>query len=341
MNGDTMTREATRVLVVDDSPDDASVIGRMLARYHGGPFDVHVATSTRECLKALRGQGADIVILDFNMPEEDGLSFLRRLAHAADLPPVIMVTGQGDERIAAESIRAGAYDYVPKDALSAELLGRTAEDALERFRREEERSQFDEQILLALAEGVEARDAATGGHLQRLSYYAMLLGRDLGLEEHELAALRCGGLLHDIGKLAVQEGILRKAAPLTEEEWEEMRQHTVVGERMCGFFKLAPGVVEIVRHHHERWDGRGYPDELTGKEIPYLARIVSVVDAFDSMRSDRPYQRRLPLHEVARRLRSGAGRQWDPAITRAFLHLIEREALGEEPEGRRADAHAA
>jgi putative two-component system response regulator len=336
-----MTREATRVLVVDDSPDDATMIGRLLARSRAGRFDVRVASSTRECLKALRSQGADVVILDFNMPEEDGISFLRRLAQQDGLPPVIMVTGQGDERVAAESIRVGAYDYVPKDGLSAELLGRAAQDALERFREEEERSEFDEQILAALAEGVEARDATTGGHLQRLSYYAMLLGRDLGLDEHEIAALRCGGLLHDIGKLAVHEAILRKAGPLTEEEWEEVRQHAVVGERMCGFFKLAPSVSQIVRHHHERWDGSGYPDGLKGKEIPYPARIISVVDAFDSMRSERPYQRRLPLHEVTRRLRAGAGRQWDPTITRAFLQLIQRQHLGEEPGRGMSEARAA
>lgn len=336
-----MTRDATRVLIVDDSADDATMIGRLLARSRAGHFDVRVATSTRECLRALRNQGADVVILDFSMPEEDGLSFLRRLAWEDGLPPVIMVTGQGDERVAAESIRVGAYDYVPKDGLSADALGRAARDALARFREQEERGQFDEQILAALAEGVEARDATTGGHLQRLSSYAMLLGRDLGLDDHETAALRSGGLLHDIGKLAVHEEVLRKPGPLTDEEAEEMRQHAAVGERMCGFFKLAPSVAEIVRHHHERWDGRGYPDGLKGKEIPYLARIISVVDAFDSMRSERPYQRRLPLHEVKRRLRAGAGRQWDPAITRAFLRLIERERLGQEPSRTAGAAHAA
>jgi len=156
-----------------------------------------------------------------------------------------------------------------------------------------------------------------------------------------IAALRCGGLLHDIGKLAVHQEILRKVGPLTEEEWEEVRQHAVVGERMCGFFRLAPSVAQIVRHHHERWDGNGYPDGLKGKEIPYLARIISVADAFDSMRSERPYQRRLPMHDVKRRLRAGAGRQWDPAIARAFLQLIEREHLGEAPGRRRSDARAA
>ena len=325
-----MTREETRVLVVDDSPDDASIIRRLFARYRGGRFDVRVAGSTRECLKALRSQGADVVVLDYNMPDEDGLSFLRRLSRGARLPPVIMVTGQGDERVAAESIRAGAYDYVPKDVLSAELLGRTAEDALERFREEEEHGQFDEQILVALAEGVEARDATTGGHLQRLSCYVVLLGRDLRLDERALTALRCGGLLHDIGKLAVRESILRKPGPLTEDEWEEVRQHPVVGERMCGFFRLAPEVAEVIRHNHERWDGAGYPDGMKGEEIPFLARIISVVDAFDSMQSDRPYQRGLPLEEVVRRLQAGAGCQWDPAITRTFLSLIDREHLGEE-----------
>ena len=336
-----MKREATRVIIVDDSPDDASIIRRMLIKYPGSRFDIRIVHSTQECLKKLRSDGADLLVVDYRMPDEDGLSFLRRASAGAALPPVIMVSGQGDERVAAESVRVGAYDYVPKGALSPDLLGTAAEEALECFREEEERSQFDEQILLALAEGVEARDATTGGHLQRLSRYAVLLGSELRLGERELKVLRCGGLLHDIGKLAVHESILRKPGPLTEDEWEEVRQHPVVGERMCGFFRLAQEVGGVVRHHHERWDGSGYPDGLAGTDIPLLARIISVIDAFDSMLSDRPYQRSLPREETVRRLRVGAGRQWDPAITAQFLRLAERVRLDEVPAGLQRRLHAA
>lgn len=197
-------------------------------------------------------------------------------------------------------------------------------------RLDEERSRFDEQIMVALAAAAEGKDPTTSGHLQRLARYALLLGRALGLDEEQLRILRYGALLHDIGKLAVKEAILCKPGPLTDEEWEEVRQHPLIGERVCSCLWLSRLVAPIIRHHHERWDGKGYVDGLAGTEIPLLARIVSVVDAFDAMSSDRPYRRALPQAEVLRRLSEGAGSQWDPEIVEGFIDVVKSERLGRE-----------
>lgn len=292
--------------------------------------------STSHCLKRLEAEGADLVLLDYRLPGEDGLTFLRRLAGLIDLPPVIVLTGQGDERTAVEALHAVASDFFRKDRLTADGLAVAVRGALDQFHSQEETGRFDEQIMVALAAAAEGKDATTAGHLHRMAHLAGLLGQELGLSEQELQVLRCGTLLHDIGKLAVATTILCKPGPLSDDEWEEMRQHPLVGERICGCLRRSRQVGPIIRHHHECWNGTGYPDGLAGDEIPYLARIASVVDAFDAMSYDRPYRRALPSREVARRMRAEAGRQLDPDITAAFLDLIEWEEFDQR--GRRARA---
>jgi len=327
--------EPVRVLVVDDNPEDVAIVRRLLAQYQRREFQVLSAHSASQGMERLGTEGADLVLLDYSMPGEDGVSFLRRLALTVDHPPVILLTGRGDERIAVEAIRSGACDYLAKDAASPSSLGDALQRALVEFHDQDKYRRFDEQIMLALAAAAENRDATTGGHLQRLASYAMLLGQELGLDDGQLRVLRYGALLHDIGKLAVSAKVLCKPAPLTEDEWEEIRQHPVVGERICSCLWFSRQVAPVIRHHHERWDGTGYVDGLAGSDIPLLARIISVVDAFDAMSSDRPYRKALPDDEVVRRLREGAGRQWDPEITRAFLGLAERQRLRGTPPPRR------
>jgi len=321
-----MNEEQLRVMIVDDSPEDTRIIRRLLTRGREG-VRVMSAPSTNRCLERLQDEGADLILLDHKMPEEDGLAFLQRLTGMLKLPPVILLTGQGSERLAVEAIRSGAFDYVPKDELTEELLGNTIEQAIESFRHDEELGEVDDQIMIALAAAAEGKDPTTAGHLQRIARCAMLLGRELGLDPPQLDILRYGALLHDIGKLAVPGSILRKPGPLTLEEYEAMQQHVIVGERICTCLWCSAKVAPIIRYHHERWDGAGYVEGLAGEAIPLLARVVSVVDAFDAMASDRPYRRALPPERVMEEFRSGAGRQWDPAITEVFVALVEREAL--------------
>jgi putative two-component system response regulator len=327
--------EPVRVLVVDDNPEDVAIVRRLLTQYQRMDFQVLSAHSASQGLERLSNEGADLILLDYSMPGENGVSFLRRLELTVEHPPVILLTGRGDERVAVEAIRSGACDYLAKDAASPSSLGDALQRALEAFHDEDEHRRFDEQIMLALAAAAENRDATTGGHLQRLAGYGLLLGQELGLDEGQLRVLRYGALLHDIGKLAVSAKVLCKPGPLTEEEWEEIRQHPVVGERVCSCLWFSRQVAPVIRHHHERWDGSGYVDGLAGSDIPLLARIVSVVDAFDAMSTDRPYRKALPDFEVVRRLKDGAGRQWDPEISLAFLGIVEGQSLHRTAPARR------
>lgn len=179
-----------------------------------------------------------------------------------------------------------------------------------------------ENVILSLALAIEAKDPYTEGHCARLADYALLLGRDLGLPERELAQLRMGAMLHDVGKIAIPETILRKPSGLTDEERVLFREHPVVGERICRPLRSAQAILPAIRHHHERWDGRGYPDGLEGEEIPLMARIVALVDAFDAMVSDRPYRRGVPIADALEIMRANSGPQWDPALVDRFLPLI-------------------
>jgi putative two-component system response regulator len=322
-----MAKETVRVLLVEDNPQDDVIVRRMLSKYKRAYFEVDSAGSTKEGETALNISPFDLVLLDNNLPGEDGLSFLHRIKGKADPPPVIMLTGVGDERLATEAMQAGAYDYFPKSSITSEILGQAIHQALEKFRLADQ-LEGAEQVIFALAAAAEAKDPTTEHHLIRMATYAVQLGQAIGVGEHHLVNLRHAGILHDIGKISVSEAILAKPGPLTEGEWEEMRQHPIIGEAICAPLRFSHEVGPIIRHHHEHWDGKGYVDGLVGEKIPFLARIIAVVDAFDAMTSDRPYRKALPLKETVRRLSEGAGTQWDPDITNVFLDLVRRKGLG-------------
>jgi len=322
-----MARETVRVLFVEDNPQDVEIVRRMLRGYERANFEIASAGSTKEGEEALAQKPFDLILLDYQLPGEDGLGFLRRLQDSPDMPPIIMLTARGDERVAAEAMQYGAYDYWPKNAITSDILARAIHQALEKFRLAD---QLDgaEQVIFTLAGVVEAKDPTTEGHLFRMAHYAVRLGQALRLDEHRRMLLRYGAILHDIGKISVSEAILCKPGPLTEAEWEEMRLHPIIGEGICTPLRYAHEVGPIIRHHHERWDGKGYPDRLAEEQIPFLARVVSVVDAFDAMLSDRPYRKALSLDETMRQLSDGAGTQWDPQVTRVLLALVKHQGLG-------------
>jgi putative two-component system response regulator len=178
-------------------------------------------------------------------------------------------------------------------------------------------------VVAALANAVEAKDVTTEHHCQRLAGYAHSLAAAVGLEGGELRAVSFGALLHDVGKIGVSESILTKPAPLTVAEWAEMRRHPEIGEQICRPLASSPQFVPIIRHHHERWDGNGYPDGLRGEAIPIGARIVGLVDAFDAMVNDRPYRPALTVSQAVAEVRAGTGRQFDPGLVPHFLDLLE------------------
>ncbi|MEX2247906.1 MAG: HD domain-containing phosphohydrolase [Dehalococcoidia bacterium] len=306
----------------------------MLSRYERAAFKVEAVPSAAECLSrlALHGDEFDFILLDYGLPGDNGLTLLKRLKGYSSVPPVIMLTGQGDREVAVEALRHGAYDYFPKDSITSEVLGHAIDQAFQKRRLEQQlfREQMEgtEQVIFTMAAVAEAKDPTTEDHLQRMARYAVRLGMALSLNERDLLILRYSGILHDIGKIGISEAILRAPRPLHDDEWEEIRRHPAIGERICAPLRLSHDLGPIIRHHHERWDGEGYVDRLAGEEIPFLARVISVVDAFDAMTADRLYRPALGLEEAVRRLAQGSGTQWDPAMVETLLDVIQREGEG-------------
>ena len=321
-----MEKETIRLLMIDDNPNDIEVVRAMLRQYPRADFVLNFLHSTDHAIDALAQDAFDLVLLDYNLPGEDGLAFLKRLVGGVNIPPVIMLTGDGDERLAAEAMRNGAYDYFPKKSINSVVLARSIHQALEKFQLDQQ-LESTELVIFTLAAAVEAKDPTTGEHLQRMKGYAVRLGQAMKLPQRDLMLLRHGAILHDIGKVGVSEHILSKPGPLDEHEWMEMRQHPVVGEKICASMRFAAEVGPMIRHHHERWDGAGYVDALAGDEIPLMARVLSVVDSFDAMTSDRPYRAALPFDEAVRRLHDGAGAQWDPEIVSVFIETVDCVAV--------------
>src|SRR5262249_15416821 len=248
-----------------------------------------------QALEILARVTPDVVMLDVQLPGVDGFDVCRTIKQtpATRLVPVVLVTGMGAREHPLARSRARADEFLPKPFDIEELQARVA--SLVRLKRYTDELDSAESVILSLALTVEARDAYTVGHCQRLARYATALGEALGLPPEELAALHRGAYLHDVGKIAVPDAILQKPARLTPEEYEVIKQHTVIGERLCGSLRSLLLVRPIVRHHHERCDGSGYPDGLVNGEIPLLAEIVAIVDTFDAVTTTRPYRAARPV----------------------------------------------
>lgn len=308
-----------QILIVDDSRE-AGMMQAELLRLAG--YGVELVADGRAALQAVDIHQPDLIILDVQLPGIDGYAVCDELKRnpATWQIPIIMVTVEGQLHARLQGIEAGADDYLQKPADQQELEARIR--ALLRTKRRNDQLESAEAVIFALARAVEAKDSYTEGHLQRLALYAVAIGERLGLGGDEITALRHGALLHDVGKVGVDELIIRKGGPLTPAEYRVMQQHTLIGERIVQPLRMGTAVGPIVRYHHERWDGRGYPDGLARESIPLCARIVAVADAFDAMTTLRPYNRVLSDAEAAERLRTGAGVYWDPSVVAVFLDWL-------------------
>jgi putative two-component system response regulator len=251
--------EPGRIMVVDDSPEMAQALTALL---EAGGHTVDLIANGRTALHVIAAHPPDLVILDVRLPGLDGYTVctaLKRDPRTWQIP-VIMVTVEAEREARLHGIEVGADGYLQKPVDAGELEARVR--ALLRLKRRTDGLEQAEDVIFALARTVEAKDAYTEGHLQRLALYAVKIGERLGLHAEELIALRYGALLHDVGKVGVDEVIIRKGGPLTPAEYHVMQQHTLIGERIVQPLRLAAAVGPIVRYHHERWDGRGYPDGL-------------------------------------------------------------------------------
>jgi putative two-component system response regulator len=309
-----------RVLVVDDE----SQCSRLLVRLLTPEFHVDVAADGETALTAMNLTPPDIVLLDVGLPGMNGIEVCRAIKRAVTtrLTPVVLVTGQGGREHRLAGIDAGADDFLEKPFDVEQLKARVR--SLTRLKRFTDELDSAESVIMSLALTVEARDPYTEGHCERLASHAVALGAALGLSDDDLGALRRGGFLHDVGKIGISDALLLKNGRLTREEYERVKQHPVIGERLLGDLRSLAPVRPIVRHHHERLDGSGYPDGLRGAEIPLLAHVVSIVDAFDAMTTARPYRAAMPDHDACAELRADVARgRMSRDLVEMFVAVLE------------------
>jgi putative two-component system response regulator len=309
------------ILIADDDEISARFLKRLLLRegHH-----VSIVTTADDVLAACASNPPDLVVLDLVAPRGQGFDVCRKLKEqpTTRFIPVIIVTSQTDRHDRLAGIDAGADDFVSKPFDVMELHARI--QSLVKLKRYTDELESAEAVILGLGATIEARDPTTQGHCERLASYATSLGRSLGLDETDLGALERGGFLHDIGKIAVPDSVLLKGGKLDQQESRLMREHPIVGDALCAGLRSLNNVRPIVRHHHERLDGSGYPDGLRSTEVPLLAQIVGVVDVYDALTTERPYHSARPAAEAFEVLSSEASKGWrDRALVDAFVDVLD------------------
>jgi putative two-component system response regulator len=290
-------------------------------------YAVRDAGCAEDAVAEIINDSPDLILLDVRMPGINGIDLCRQLKSdpVTHLIPIVLLTAEGELDSRVAGLAAGADDYFTKPVHPRELGARLR--SLVRLKRVLEELEEAESLITSLALTIEARDPYTAGHCIRLAGCAMAFGERLGLSEEELKALRLGGFLHDLGKIAVPDGVLLKAGPLNTDERKLMEAHPAAGDRLVLPMRTLGLVRPIIRHHHERWDGEGYPDRLGREEVPLLARLMAIVDVHDALCTQRPYKSPFAEAEALRSLREGARTgQFDPELLRVFLEL--REAPG-------------
>jgi putative two-component system response regulator len=313
------------ILVADDMEANRELLAGLLTAE--GYRTICVEDGNR-ALEAVHQEAVDLALLDVRMPGATGYSACLAIKSQPEtrLIPVILVTSltSTDDRI--HGIMCGADDFLSKPVNKHELLARVR--SLLRLKEFTDELENAETVLFSLALSIEAKDTYTEGHCERLSKLSVALAERLGLRDEEKVALRRAGIVHDIGKISVPEHILTKRGPLTDEEWKIMKQHPVVGERICAPLKSFRLVLPVIRHHHEKLDGSGYPDGLKGEEIPLTARILQITDIYDALTTERPYRNALhPPHAFAVIREEVKRGWWDGYLLGEFEALVVEPAM--------------
>jgi putative two-component system response regulator len=321
--GDVLAgRRKQSILVVEDNPVNAALMKEMLVS-RGYPT---VAVQSAAAAEAeIRREAPDLILLDVVMPGKSGYELCRELKDdpTTRLIPIVMITGLSAREDRLQGIEAGADDFLTKPISPEELFARVS--SLLKLKEFTDELETADSVLCTLGLSVEARDPYTEGHCERLARNAMDLGRFLGVEEDSVIALQRGGFLHDLGKIAVPDEILKKGSDLTPAEWEIMKRHPVTGEAICRPLKSLRLVLPIIRHHHEHSDGSGYPDGLRQSEIPLLPRILQVVDIYDALRTARPYKPALGHEQAAVTMRAEArSGLWDQELVAEFFAMLDQ-----------------
>jgi len=320
-----LRRRAPRILVVDDNPDIMMLMQELLATRG---YEVVAVQDAERAEKEIQQQMPDLILSDVIMPGKSGYELCRELKEnpATRLIPFVLITGLSDREDKLRGIEAGADDFLNKPIFSEELFARVK--SLLKLKEFTDELETAESVLCTLGLSVESRDPYTEGHCERLAVNASNLGRHVGLDEESIVALRRGGYLHDLGKIAVPDEILKKGADLSPEEWVIMKQHPITGENICRPLKSLRLVLPIIRNHHEHTDGSGYPDGLHKNEIPLLPRILQVVDVYDALRTARPYKPALGHDQAAQTMQQEAqSGLWDEELVMEFFSMLEKRRV--------------
>lgn len=331
-----------KILVVDDENINLMIVKRIL----GQDYQVMTAQSGEEALELLKQYSPSLVLLDIHMPGIDGYeTFLRirrikRFQHV----PIIFLTADDDAEAEVHGFEIGADDFIRKPFLSA-VVKRRVERCLDDFRlhcnlqqevrrqtrtaqkRRRELEMMSVEIIQTLAAAIDAKDIYTKGHSARVADYAAVLAEALGWDLNRIEKLRYKALLHDVGKIGIPDRVLNKAGKLTDEEFDVIKSHTTIGAEILKGVSSLSNMYLIAKHHHERYDGKGYPDGIAGEDIPEEARLVGIADAYDAMSSDRVYRHALPKDVIRKELLQGRGTQFDPDMLDVFLELFEQGKL--------------
>jgi response regulator RpfG family c-di-GMP phosphodiesterase len=329
-----------QVLIVED---DAQVRGALREVFVADGYQCRLAKNGLEGLEAFERERPPLTLTDIKMPVMDGMDFLKRARAVDGDAAIIVITGVGDMKTAIESLKCGAYDFIVKPVNVDEVLI-AAERALERRQLLTERREYQVMLerrvseatrdlaaalaeleetyratLEALGSALDTRDVGTHAHSRRVVGYSLAIARAFGVPNAQMRDIEHGVMLHDIGKIGIPDGILLKPGRLGAEEWKIMRTHPELGRRLVERIPFLRGAVPIVYHHHERWDGTGYPVGLKGELIPLGARVFAVADAFDAMTCDRPYSVAISFEAARTEIERCAGKHFDPAVVKAFL----------------------
>ncbi len=315
-----MQEEASSILVVDDQPDNIDTIRDILA---DPKYRIFSASNGKEAIEFLERETPDLILLDALMPVMDGFETARVIKSnpQTKLIPIIMITALDSPQDRVKGLESGVDDFISRPFNIFELKARI--NNLLRLRESLNELENAEQVIFSLARAVEAKDRYTEGHCNRLANLAESMGKFLQLPEYELKILKRGGILHDIGKIAIRDSILLKPGKLTYEEFEIIKKHPQIGVEICSPLKTLRPVLPVILYHHERFDGSGYPEGLKGHDIPLHARIVGLVDCFDSITTKRPYRQPLSYSDALefceQEMRRGL---WDPELFKAFKSLV-------------------
>ena len=337
MKGDIMYRDQVflePVLIVEDEEPVRSVLVRKLTL---SGYEVMSAPDGIQALYMLREKNFGVILTDINMPNLNGLELLQIVREAYPDIIIIMSTAYNDLEHAISAMRLGASNYLVKpfkleDAVTAlrqalaqrqrNLTRKRIEAELRAHKDSEQSHELLLSTVMALANTIEAKDLYTVGHSQRVSELSQRMAQRIGLPDREVEFIRLAGLLHDIGKIGISESVINKKGSLNQEEYAHIQTHPLIGERILLPVIELNGALQTVRHHHERWDGGGYPDGLHSQQIPTGARILALADAYDAMTSERPYRPALPFSVALQEVRKNAGYQFDPELSSLFVQLV-------------------